>query len=77
MNDLHGRLKHEGMDAQVSSGMVETLTKLRLNKYAMTTLKDYTNSMLSYARYCTKMRCRFLPGGLEAPEEGGERSAAL
>ena len=27
----------------------------------MPTLKDYTNSMLAYKRYCTKMQCRLLP----------------
>ena len=55
------RLKQEGLDTKVSSVMVQTLSKLCLGKYAMSTLKDYTNSMLLYERYCHTMQCRFLP----------------
>ena len=55
------RLKEMGIDTWASPDRMETLSKLCLHKYAMSTLKDYTNSMLSYERYCTRMQCRLLP----------------
>ena len=55
------RLGNCGIDTVARPEMVTTLASLALEKYVMSTVKDYTNSCLRFERHCTAMGCPLFP----------------
>ena len=55
------RLGKRGIDTLARPKMVTTLSSLALERYEMSTVKDYTNSCLRFERHCTAMGCPLFP----------------